>query len=81
MALTPRERQVLDLLKTGKRASVCADEIGITLGTFKVYASHVYQKMGVRGRLQLIELHSNTSPKTFMVPCSESFAECDYTFQ
>lgn len=82
MTLTPRETSVLNLLKTGKRGAECATELGITLGTWKVYASRVYQKTGFRGRLELIERHSGGAyPVNLMVPCAESFAECDYTFQ
>jgi len=55
MILTPRETDVLRLLLTARRTTDCAAELGITLGTWKVYTSRVYQKHGVRGRLELLE--------------------------
>lgn len=82
MTLTPRETSVLKLLKTGKRGTECATELGIKIGTWKVYASRVYQKTGFRRRLELIESRGlSAKPTGLMIPCSESFRECDYTFQ
>lgn len=54
MQLTPRETEVLALLKTGRKTSECAAELGITLGTWKVYCSHVYRALGVSGRFELM---------------------------
>lgn len=54
MTLTPRESDVLRLLKTARPVRECAAELGITCGTWKVYASRVYQKLGVRCRLDLL---------------------------
>ena len=62
MTLTPRETEVYRLLMSGKSGPKCAAELGIKLGTWKVYARWVYLKMGVSGRLQLIA--KSHEPKT-----------------
>lgn len=54
MKLTPRETEVLRLLKTARPGVDCAAELRITPGTWKVYASRIYQKMGVRSRVELL---------------------------
>lgn len=85
MTLTPRESDVYRLLLTGKPSPQCAAAVGITLGTFKVYSSRVYQKFGVTGRLDLCRHHglNSTAPplaRNPLVMCAESFREPDYTF-
>ncbi len=63
MTLTPRESSVLKQLLTGKTVKECAKELGIGRGTFKIYASRVYCKMGVHTRVGLMALGGVTFGK------------------
>lgn len=51
--LTPRERQVLDLIEQGFRNKDIARELGIRPGTAKIHLKHIFEKTGVRGRYGL----------------------------
>lgn len=48
--LTPRERQVLQLLATGKRNAAIAQALGIGAETVKTYVGNVFDKLGVSDR-------------------------------
>lgn len=58
--LTPRETDVLELAARGYSQSVMAEKLFITEGTVHVYLSHIYQKMGVSGKQELIALFSKS---------------------
>lgn len=51
--LTPRELDVVRLALTGWPNKDIADKLAICEGTIKSHLHHVYQKLGVRGRLEL----------------------------
>ncbi len=51
--LTPRERQVLELVAQGMRNREIGVELGIRPGTVKVHLKHIFEKTGVRGRFGL----------------------------
>ncbi len=51
--LTPRERQVLQLVEQGMKNSEIARELGIQPGTVKIHLKHIFEKTGVRGRYGL----------------------------
>ncbi len=51
-ALTPRQQQVLALLGRGLANKEIAAEIGITVGTVKIYLNAIYRALGVRNRTQ-----------------------------
>jgi two-component system nitrate/nitrite response regulator NarL len=51
--LTPRERQVLDLVEQGMKNKEIARELGIRPGTVKIHLKHIFEKTGVRGRYGL----------------------------
>jgi DNA-binding CsgD family transcriptional regulator len=61
MYLTPREIETQRQLLTGKSLAKCAAEMGIKLGTLKVYARWVYIKCGVTTRLELMAKHVDTT--------------------
>jgi len=63
-ALTPRERQVLELVAQGLKNREIGAELGIRPGTVKVHLKHVFEKTGVRGRfgLALVGLEPTASP-------------------
>ena len=49
MKLTPRERQVVELLVTGADNKLIAKTLGITVRTVKVHFEHMYRKNGITG--------------------------------
>jgi DNA-binding NarL/FixJ family response regulator len=51
--LTPRERQVLELIEQGLKNREIARELGIQPGTVKIHLKHIFEKTGVRGRYGL----------------------------
>jgi len=53
--LTRRERQVLELLGKGQRNADIADQLQISTETAKTHVKHVYCKLGVRSRAELLE--------------------------
>ncbi|MFN8613559.1 MAG: response regulator transcription factor [Vulcanimicrobiota bacterium] len=52
--LTSRERQILELMRQGKKNSAVAAELGISLHTVRRCATVLYQKLGVGGRIDII---------------------------
>jgi DNA-binding NarL/FixJ family response regulator len=62
--LTPRERQVLQLVEQGMKNSEIARELGIQPGTVKIHLKHIFEKTGVRGRygLALSNFREKNSP-------------------
>lgn len=51
--LTPREKQVLTLLKQGLRDKHIADKLCISLATCRTHTRHIYEKLQVKGRAEL----------------------------
>jgi two-component system nitrate/nitrite response regulator NarP len=54
--LSGRERAVASLAQRGLRNKEIADELGLTEGTVKVHLHKVFEKLGLRGRTELILL-------------------------
>ena len=55
--LTPREREVFELLNQNKSSKQIADELFISEKTVRNHISNVMQKLGVKGRaMAVIEL-------------------------
>lgn len=54
--LTPREREVLDLIAQGLSNQAIAERLVITVGTVKSYTVAIYGKLGVRSRTQAVAL-------------------------
>lgn len=52
-ALAPRERQLIQYVRKGLRNRDIAEELGVTLGTVKVYLHSIFEKLGVRNRTEL----------------------------
>jgi two-component system nitrate/nitrite response regulator NarP len=52
-ALTPRERDLVDLVRRGMRNREIAEELGVTEGTVKVYLHALFDKLGVENRTEL----------------------------
>lgn len=54
--LTPREGEVLELLAEGKSLSGVAGELIIAEGTAKAHTRHIYEKLGINSRQELMDL-------------------------
>ncbi|MCS1382472.1 LuxR C-terminal-related transcriptional regulator [Lysinibacillus sphaericus] len=54
--LTPREKEVFDLLAKGVTNREIANMLNLSAGTIRVYLSTIYQKLGVKSRSQAILL-------------------------
>lgn len=58
--LTPREFEILLLAAQGRRNKEIAQELAVTEGTVKMHLHHVFEKLGLRGRPDLIRYaHQN----------------------
>ncbi|MBY0430779.1 MAG: response regulator [Rhodospirillales bacterium] len=55
-SLTPRERQIMDLVLAGKLNKVIADQLGIAMRTVEVHRAKVFEKMGVKTAVELAQL-------------------------
>lgn len=55
-SLTPREREVLALLTTGKANKVMAQELGLSQRTVEIHRAHVMEKMGAQSVAQLVRM-------------------------
>jgi FixJ family two-component response regulator len=54
--LTPREKEVLDLLTTGKANKTMAQDLGLSQRTVEIHRAHVMEKMGARSVAQLVRM-------------------------
>jgi DNA-binding NarL/FixJ family response regulator len=52
--VTPREAEVLRALATGKRNKQLAPTLNISESTFKTYLRNIYEKLGVRTRVEAV---------------------------
>lgn len=55
-SLSPREREVLDLILQGKMNKVVADELGISMRTVEVHRANIFDKMQVKTAVELAGL-------------------------
>jgi FixJ family two-component response regulator len=61
-SLTPREREVLDLLVTGKPNKVMADDLGVSQRTIEIHRARVMEKMQVGSVAQLVRMTMELGP-------------------
>lgn len=52
-SLTPRERELIQLVRQGMRNREIAQQLGVTEGTVKVYMHAIFDKVGVDNRTEL----------------------------
>lgn len=52
--LSPREKEILELLAQGYLIKEIADKIGIGFGTVRSHIRHIYEKLHVRSRAQAV---------------------------
>lgn len=55
-SLSPRESEVLGLLARGRTATYIAGELYVSKETVKVHVRHIYEKLGVHSRTELLDL-------------------------
>ena len=54
--VTPREREVIELIKAGRTNQEIADQLFLSLATVKDYNNRLFRKCGVRNRVELANL-------------------------
>lgn len=52
--LTAREQEVFGLVSKGYSNQAVADQLGIAVGTVKMHVSHLFDKLGVKSRTELM---------------------------
>lgn len=52
--LSPREREVLDLLVDGRLYKEIADQLGVSQSAVRHHIEHIYRKLHVRSRSEAI---------------------------
>jgi len=52
-SLTPRERELIELVRQGLRNRDIASQLGVTEGTVKVYLHAIFDKVSVDNRTEL----------------------------
>jgi two-component system, LuxR family, response regulator FixJ len=55
-SLTPREREVLDLVTSGKPNKVMAGDLGVSQRTVEIHRARVMEKMGATSLAQLVRM-------------------------
>lgn len=55
-ALSPRETEVFVLLAQGRTRAFIQDELVLSGSTVKTHVSHIYAKMGVHDRQEMMDL-------------------------
>ena len=81
--LSKREAQVASILASGGSASSVCVSLGIAIGTVRIHMSHLYKKLGVHSKGELIELlHSGLGGRgeDVRVSMSEDCAALRLTF-
>jgi DNA-binding NarL/FixJ family response regulator len=62
--LTQREEEILYFLMRGRNRPYIQNQLHLADGTVKTHTSHIYAKLGVHTRQELIDLIENhTNPK------------------
>jgi len=54
--ITPREREIIDLIGAGRTNQEIADSLFISLATVKDHNHNIFRKTGVRNRVELVNL-------------------------
>jgi two-component system, LuxR family, response regulator FixJ len=62
--LTPREKQVMDLVVEGQANKVMAIDLGLSERTVEIHRAKVMEKMGARSVAHLVKMHLNLTGKS-----------------
>jgi DNA-binding CsgD family transcriptional regulator len=73
--LTPREREVAELLSAGASYAQIALELSISQATVATHCKHIYRKLGLKGRYALRALRTPQAPEPWRPGPSRSLAE------
>jgi two-component system, LuxR family, response regulator FixJ len=60
--LTPREREVLDLMTRGKQNKVIGQELGVSPRTIEIHRARVMEKMGAHSVAELVRMMLDLEP-------------------
>ena len=63
LLLTPTERMVYEAYTSGKTSKEVMEQLNITENTLKFHNKHIYAKLGVSSRKQLLALHLQTTER------------------
>lgn len=55
-SLTPRETEIMQLLAEGRSVPIICERLVISEGTARTHVKHIYQKLGVHNRQELLNL-------------------------
>ena len=58
--LTARQREVAQLLRAGKKYYEIARELGVDEGTVRTHVEHLYRRLGIASRWELLDLPART---------------------
>jgi FixJ family two-component response regulator len=61
-SLTPREREVLDLMTQGKQNKVIGQELGVSPRTIEIHRARVMEKMNVQSVAELVHMMLDLNP-------------------
>ena len=62
-SLTPREREVLDMVSSGKPNKIMAADLGVSQRTVEIHRSRVMEKMGASSLAQLVRMVMDLNEK------------------
>lgn len=74
-ALSPSEREVLERARSGSTAAELACELSLTEATVRTHLSHIYEKLGVRGRVELLARLQRDRPASIELPAQPDVAD------
>lgn len=61
--LTPREEEILVLLAKGRSVDWIQKELYLARGTVAAHTNHIYKKLGIHSKQQLLDMVDNQHPK------------------
>ena len=60
--LTPREAEILGLIAMGRSAKYIAEELTISHNTTRTHIKHVYEKLNIHSKQELLDLIESFDP-------------------